>query len=119
MNHWVERTAAALATIPAWSPEVRCLDLAEEAGELARAVLVVEGHKTADGEEPVGTALCGVLFDVFALAECYGIDLDACYGEQLEQLANRLNRAGTQATRDVWQCSPRPGHLRLPSRRGH
>lgn len=94
MNHWVGRTAAVLATAPAWSPEVRCLDLTEEVGELARTVLVVEGHKTADCEEPMGTALCGVLFDVFALAECYGIDLDTRYGEQLEQLANRLTRTG-------------------------
>lgn len=34
-------------------------------------------------------APCGVLFDVFALAEQYEVDLDAQYGDQLAQLAAR------------------------------
>jgi len=69
LSHWTARTASVLTAFPSWSAEVRCLDLTEEVGELARAVLVAEGRKSTDLEEPVAHALCGVLFDVFALAE--------------------------------------------------
>lgn len=89
MTQWTARTAAVLAEFPSWSAEVRCLDLAEEVGELVRAVLVAEGFKPADIEEPIAQALCGVLFDVFALAEQYQVDLDVHYGEQLAALADR------------------------------
>ncbi len=95
LNQWTARTAAVHALFPTWSAEVRCLDLAEEAGELARAVLVAEGHKSADPEEPIAQALCGVLFDLLALAQHYQLDLDTHYAEQLEQLANRAG--GTRA----------------------
>lgn len=40
MNHWMSRTATVLATFPTWSAGVRCLDLTEELGELARAILM-------------------------------------------------------------------------------
>ncbi len=90
MNQWVSRTATVLATFPTWSAGVRCLDLTEELGELARAILIAEGRKSAtEREEPIAQALCGVLFDVFALAQHYGVDLDAEYGEQVAQLAAR------------------------------
>lgn len=89
MSQWTARTASVLAALPSWSAEVRCLDLAEEVGELARAVLVAEGRKPTDLEEPVAQALCGVLFDVFALAEQYHVDLDVQYGDQLAALAER------------------------------
>lgn len=89
MGQWTARTAAVLAVFPSWSAEVRCLDLTEEVGELARAILVVEGLKPTDLEESVAQALCGVLFDVFALAGQYQVDLDVQYGEQLAALAER------------------------------
>lgn len=60
MNDWVSRTGRILSGFPAWPVEVRCLDLAEEIGELARAVLITEGHKpVARDEEHVAEALCG------------------------------------------------------------
>ncbi len=65
-----------LETFPTWSAGLRCLDLTEELGELARVILIAEGRKSAtEREEPIAQALCGVLFDVFALAQHYGVDL--------------------------------------------
>jgi len=92
LSQWTARTASVLTAFPSWSAEVRCLDLTEEVGELARAVLVAEGRKCTDLEEPVAQALCGVLFDVFALAQQYQVDLDVQYGDQLA--ARRSSRAG-------------------------
>lgn len=89
MNHWIAHTATVLSAFPSWSPTVRCVDLTEEVGELARAILGTEGHKHTGDEEPIALALCGVLFDIFALAEHYGVDLDTEYGEQVVQLAAR------------------------------
>lgn len=97
LSRWTARTASVLTAFPSWSAEVRCLDLTEEVGELARAVLVAEGRKATDLEEPVAQALCGVLFDVFALAEQYQVDLDVQYGDQLAQLAARRASRGPVA----------------------
>ena len=66
-------------------------------GNLARAVLIAEGYKPGGGEEPVALALCGVLCDLFALAEHYHIDLDAHYGTALAQLPNRSHQPSTPA----------------------
>lgn len=69
---------------------MRCLDLAEEVGELARAVLVAERHKGTAGQgrmsEDIGEALCGVLLDVFALAEHYQVGLDELYPTLLARM---------------------------------
>ncbi len=97
LRQWTARTASVLTAFPSWSAEVRCLDLTEEVGELARAVLVAEGRKCTELEEPVAQALCGVLFDVFALAEQYQVDLDVQYGDQLAQLAARRASRGPVA----------------------
>lgn len=60
MNQWMTRTATVPATFLAWSAGVRCLDLTEELGELARAILIAEGRKSATkSEEPVAQARCG------------------------------------------------------------
>jgi len=97
LSQWTSRTASVLTAFPSWSAEVRCLDLTEEVGELARAVLVAEGRKSTDLEEPVAQALCGVLFDVFALAEQYQVDLDVQHSDQLAQLAARRASRGPVA----------------------
>ncbi len=65
MDRHVLATACALAAVHRpWAVEVRCLDLAEEVGELARAVLV----------------------DVFALADHYHVELDELYPHLLARL---------------------------------
>jgi NTP pyrophosphatase (non-canonical NTP hydrolase) len=96
LNSYMQQTAEALAGFPPWSAEIRCLDLMEEAGELARALLLQQGHKTSDqGSEEVGIALCGVLADLFALAHHFSIDLDARYPHCLEQLVQSANQRRT------------------------
>ncbi len=90
---------AAAAAAADWEGpvEVRFLDLAEEVGELARAVLVTEGHKgTAAPAEEVAEALCGVLVDVFALADHYHVELDELYPRMLARLIDG-HRGGTPA----------------------
>ncbi len=91
MDQYVQATARAIGTVyRPWVAEVRCLDLAEEVGELARAVLVAEQHKSTARQEPmsedVGEALCGVLVDVFALADHYRVGLDELYPKLLAQM---------------------------------
>lgn len=91
MDQYVQATARAIAAAHRpWVAEVRCLDLAEEVGELARAVLVAEQHKSTAGQEPlsedVGEALCGVLVAVFALAEHYRVGLDELYPKLLARM---------------------------------
>ncbi len=90
MDRHVRATACALAAVHRpWPVEVRCLDLAEEVGELARAVLVTEGRKgSAAPAEEVAEALCGVLVDVFALADHYHVDLDELYPHLLTRLVD-------------------------------
>jgi hypothetical protein len=52
-------------------------------------VLVAEGHKgTAAPAEEVAEALCGVLVDVFALADHYHVDLDELYPHLLTRLVS-------------------------------
>ena len=92
MNKWIASTREALASFPDWPAEVRCLDLAEEAGELARAVLVAEQRKPVGDGDPVADALCGVMVDVFALAAHYQVDLDTRYGELLAVLGINSRR---------------------------
>jgi len=67
MDRHVRATAYTLAAVHRpWPVEVRCLDLAEEVGELARAVLV----------------------DVFALADHYHVELDELYPHLLARLVS-------------------------------
>lgn len=90
LQDYTKRTAELLAArYPPWSPTVRGLDLTEETGELARIVLLTEGAKLpppADTRAAIAEALCGVLVDVFALAEHYRIDLDSSYTDILTRL---------------------------------
>jgi len=67
VDRHVRATAYVLAALHRpWAVEVRCLDLAEEVGE----------------------ALCGVLVDVFALADHYHVDLDELYPRMLTRLVD-------------------------------
>lgn len=75
----------------------RLLDLVEEVGELAQAVLIVEKRKTMKDPakqravEDVADAICDSLFDLIMLAEEYGLDLGKEYGEMLDRLEKRLD----------------------------
>ena len=112
MDRHVRATACALAALHRpWPVEVRCLDLAEEVGELARAVLVAEGHKgTTAPVEKVAEALCGVLVDVFALADHYHVELDELYPHLLARLVSGPGGEAVGAGNDAeagWKEGPR------------
>jgi len=73
--------------------EARLLDLVEEVGELANAVLVEEGHKSEGRRKAdLKDSVCDVLFDLVLLAEQYGIDLGEEYGKMLKELEERIKR---------------------------
>ena len=78
-----------------FSKEQRYIDLVEETGELAQAILFesgvkknkVKGTKTKDD---IADALADMLFNMYVLAEQYDIDLDKEYIEMLERLNRRI-----------------------------
>lgn len=78
----------------------RVLDLVEEVGELANAVLIVEKRKTITAHHPrknktkadVADALSDILFNVILLADDYDVDLLLDYERMLADLKRRLER---------------------------
>lgn len=76
----------------------RVLDLVEEVGELAHAVLMVEGRKKKNIEgggkkvSDVADALSDMLFDMIVLAEDYQIDLVKDYERMLKELRKRIKK---------------------------
>ncbi|OGV97294.1 hypothetical protein A2W24_06315 [Microgenomates group bacterium RBG_16_45_19] len=80
----------------AFSKKDWVLDLAEEVGELAQAVLIVEGVKhTNDPKkqktvEDIKDALSDILYDLSNLARDYQTDLFEEYEAMLERLKARL-----------------------------
>ena len=76
-----------------WTPEVMLTDLAEEVGELSNAILVREGYKSVKRKKANLTdSLCDILFDIFMIADHYGVDLEKEYGKVLKELEARLKR---------------------------
>ena len=75
-----------------WTPEVMLADMAEEMGELATSILVGRGFKTKKNRqvEDLADCLCDILFDIFMIAEHYGIDMETEYGKVLQQLLKRI-----------------------------
>ena len=61
-----------------WSIETRIVNLAEEVGELAHDVLVVEKKKKDKMLGPsIGIGLANILYEIFLIADHYKIDLDS------------------------------------------
>jgi len=76
-----------------WKHEVMLTDLAEEVGELANAILTAQGFKSEKRKKSdMADSLCDVMFDVFMIAGCYGIDPGKEYARVLEDLDVRLKR---------------------------
>ncbi len=74
-----------------WTPEVMALDLVEEVGELANSILVKEGFKNKKrAKADLVDSVCYVLFDLYMIAEHYGIDVEKEYLKVLEQLKERI-----------------------------
>lgn len=74
----------------------RMIDLMEEVGELANAMLMVDGGKTSGNpskqrtKADVADALADCLYDLILLADHYGIDLDKKYPEMLVEMNARF-----------------------------
>jgi NTP pyrophosphatase (non-canonical NTP hydrolase) len=73
----------------------RVLDLVEEVGELANAVLIVEKRKKKNitrSKSDIADAISDILFDLIILAEDYQIDLLADYERMLKALKTRIDK---------------------------
>lgn len=76
-----------------WDKKERFIDLIEEVGELANAILVEEEKKpkrTLFKNNSVADACCDLLFDLLVLADLYGVDLDKEYPRTLKRLGKRI-----------------------------
>lgn len=81
-----------------YNKKERVLDLVEEVGELAQAVLVVEGPKqtTVPSKQKtradVVDALADILFALLRLADDYESDLFEEYWQILDQIKSRIEK---------------------------
>jgi len=98
MKEFQKKTNQIVKSFPnRFTKEQRYIDLAEEMGELAQAMLFesgvkrnkIKGQKT---KEDIADALADMLFNMYDLAEQYNIDLDKEYSEMLERLEERINK---------------------------
>lgn len=76
-----------------WKPEVRTLDLVEEVGELANAILVKEKHKGKKrAKTDLADSIVDILFDLILLADYYKVDIDKEYSKMIKELKKRQKR---------------------------
>jgi NTP pyrophosphatase (non-canonical NTP hydrolase) len=74
----------------------RMLDLMEEVGELANAMLMVDGGKTSGNPDKqktktdIADALADCLYDLIILADDYDINLDKEYSGMLDRMKARF-----------------------------
>lgn len=76
-----------------WDARERFIDLVEEMGELANAILIEEKKKPASTlhrGNSVADALCDLLFDLLLLADYYGVDFEKEYPDMLKRLKERI-----------------------------
>jgi NTP pyrophosphatase (non-canonical NTP hydrolase) len=74
-----------------WEVEHFMLDLVEEIGELANAILCERGHKFKNRQKSsVEDALFDVLFDLFMVAEAIGVNLEKAWNEGLSEMYEKL-----------------------------
>lgn len=92
---WVKKTMETQAVMEAsgvkrYGIEALVLDLMEEVGELANAILIEEGHKPEKRRRAeLVDSVCDVLYDLLRIADHYKIDLEKEYQKVLEQLKER------------------------------
>ncbi len=81
------------------------LDLVEEVGELAQAMMISSGRKLTNDPKKVRThedvvdALCDVFFQLIRLADKHGVDLSVEYPKVLQHIQGRMD-AGEFAKHD-------------------
>jgi len=73
-----------------WDTKTRFIDLVEEVGELANALILEHGNKPERARRAeLVDSVCDVLFDLLILAEMYNIDLDKEYPKVLDHIRKR------------------------------
>ncbi len=76
-----------------WTPEVIMLDLMEEVGELANAILVKEEYKSVKREiSGLRDSIADVLYALVRLANFYKINIKDEYMKMLKELRNRIDK---------------------------
>ncbi|RLJ03985.1 MAG: hypothetical protein DRP18_05310 [Candidatus Aenigmatarchaeota archaeon] len=76
-----------------WEPEVRFIQLVEEIGELANALLAENGHKPQKTKIfDLGDSFADVLFNLIILADKTGTDLEKEYEKMLKSLEKRIKK---------------------------
>ena len=78
-----------------WNKNTRFIDLVEEIGEIANAILVKEEQKpkkTLHKGNSLPDALADTLYDLIMLAHQHGIDLEKEYLEMLKKLEKRIEK---------------------------
>ncbi|MCX7831681.1 MAG: hypothetical protein N2440_02130 [Actinobacteria bacterium] len=76
-----------------WGPEEFMIDLVEEIGELANALLVEQGHKFKSRKKSdLDDAFFDVLFDLLMLAFTMKVDLDQAFERGLEEFRLRIQK---------------------------
>lgn len=74
-----------------WDGKVLLIDLMEEVGELANAVLVEEGAKSEKVRKAqLGDSFGDILFALMLLADYYGVDLEKEFHAATDQISERL-----------------------------
>ncbi len=100
LNEAVRETKKVCSSIPTpkgkgWDAKTRFIDLVEEVGELANAIMLEHGDKAEKRRKAeLIDSVCDTLFDLLMLADAYGIDLDKEYPKVLEQITNRVKDGG-------------------------
>ncbi len=99
MRELIEKTLRLARRFPKrYTKQERLLDVMEEAGELAQAVLIVERIKTTNDPlkqrtvEDIADAISDILFALIHVADDYGRDLIEDYAEMLVRLEKRLDK---------------------------
>ena len=74
------------------------LDITEEVGELAQAILITEKIKLTNDPtkqrlvEDVANALGDIMFDLLVMAEKYGLDMETEYLKVMDELKGRIEK---------------------------
>jgi len=94
MKELSEKTIAIARKFPRkWSIPIRFVDMVEEVGELANALLGKWGEKPpATIRAEVEDSLCDILYDLILLSHEYDIDLRKSYLKMLSELEARLEK---------------------------
>ena len=75
-----------------WSQPIRYVDMMEEMGELANALLGKWGEKSDQRiKSDIADSFCDILYDLLLLAYDCEIDLDSEYAKMLNNLEKRID----------------------------